>query len=181
MHGKGKIHRHVKPENVLLQSSGYIKLSDFGLTKTIDASKGDGRTYTLCGTPEFMAPEIVGAQGYAFSADWYALGVTMYELITGHTPFHNENNPIEIFRKILSGEEFIFAPTMDRQAKKLINSLTRRKVEKRMGCCPEGISKLKGHNFFHGVDWDELTDMNQETVPNGLVESFHKIEKLAKK
>jgi protein kinase A len=181
VHAEGKIHRHVKPENVLLQNDGYIKLSDFGLTKKIDASKSGGRTYTLCGTPEFMAPEIVAAQGYAFSVDWYALGVTMYELITGHTPFYNENNPIEIFRKILSAEEFNFAPTMDRSAKKLINSLTRHKIEKRMGCCPKGISKVKSHNFFSGINWEELTAMKKETVPNGLVEQFHKIEKLDKK
>lgn len=119
-----------------------------------------------------MAPEVITNLGYGYSADWYALGIIIYELINGHTPFYKETNPIEIFRKVLSAEDFTYRPQINRYTKKLITSLTRHNVDKRMGCCKKGIKRVKDHDFFKSMNWDDLIDMKKENVPNGLIESF---------
>ena len=97
MHKRDLIYRDLKPENVLLQNNGYIKLTDFGFVKKI--AKWD-RTYTLCGTPEYMAPEVIMNTGHGQAADWYTLGIFMYELLAGLPPFMH-NDTYEIFQKTL--------------------------------------------------------------------------------
>ena len=84
LHGKDLIYRDLKPENVLMQESGYLKLADFGFIKKLYKWE---RTYTFCGTPEYMAPEIIANKGYSQAVDWYALGVFLYELMVGRPPF----------------------------------------------------------------------------------------------
>lgn len=84
MHGQDLIYRDLKPENVLVQSNGYVKLTDFGFVKRL---KAWDRTYTLCGTPEYIPPEIILNVGHGRAADWYTLGIFAYELIMGRPPF----------------------------------------------------------------------------------------------
>jgi len=91
------IYRDLKPENILIQQNGYIKLADFGFIKKI---KPWERTFTLCGTPEYMAPEVIMNVGHGRAADWYTLGILLYELTVGRPPFMNDDT-FELFKIIL--------------------------------------------------------------------------------
>ena len=91
------IYRDLKPENILLNKDGYVKLADFGFVKKLKVYE---RTFTFCGTPEYLAPEIIMNTGYGQTADWYALGIFIYELIYGRPPYCS-SDPNEVFEMIL--------------------------------------------------------------------------------
>ena len=86
MHSRSIIYRDLKPENLLICDDGYLKLTDFGFAKYLNE-----RTYTLCGTPEYLAPEILLSKGHGKAADWWAVGIFIYELLTGVVPFYDED------------------------------------------------------------------------------------------
>lgn len=88
LHKKGIIHRDLKLENILIDMNGYLKIIDFGLAKMLDSGK-TGLTKTYCGTPEYLAPEMIQQTGHNFSIDWWALGILIYEMVIGVTPFFN--------------------------------------------------------------------------------------------
>ena len=87
LHSKNIIYRDLKPENILIDDEGYLKLTDFGFAKYCET-----RTYTLCGTPEYLAPEILNEKGHSFPVDWWALGILTYEMIVGFPPFYTGSN-----------------------------------------------------------------------------------------
>lgn len=91
LHSKNVIYRDLKPENLLIAPDGYLKLTDFGFAKIVE-----GRTYTLCGTPEYLAPEILTNKGHGKGVDWWTLGVLLYEMIAGIDPF-NDDDPMAIY------------------------------------------------------------------------------------
>ena len=97
-HSKNIVYRDLKPENILINMDGYMKLSDFGFAKVIEH-----RTYTLCGTPEYIAPEVLLNKGHGKPVDWWTLGILIYEMIVGYPPFVDED-PMHIYQKILSGK-----------------------------------------------------------------------------
>lgn len=99
LHSNDIIYRDLKPENILLGADGHLKLIDFGFAKHTKE-----RCWTLCGTPDYLAPEVISSKGYNKSVDWWALGVLLFEMLAGYPPFYTEeNNPIKLYEKILAG------------------------------------------------------------------------------
>ncbi|KAI9762014.1 MAG: v-type proton ATPase 16 kDa proteolipid subunit 2 [Chaenotheca gracillima] len=146
----GVAYRDLKPENLLIDADGHIKLVDFGFAKTV----GDRETYTLCGTPEYLAPEVIQSKGHGTAVDWWAFGILLYEFIVGQPPFWDEN-PIKIYEKIVN-EPVRFPRGMPSDAQDLITALCTVNRSKRLGNISGGASRVKSHHFFKGIDWEAL-------------------------
>ena len=152
-HNHNIIYRNLKPENILINKNGYIKITDFELVKKIE-----DRTYTLCGTPGYMAPEIILNTGYSMGVDWWAVGILLYEMICGVDPF-DDDSPMKIYENILEGK-IKFSSDFDDKSKSLIKHLLERDVSKRYGNLKYGVEDIKNHEFFNNLNWDKL--LNQE-------------------
>lgn len=146
LHSKDIVYRDLKPENIMIASDGYLKLTDFGFAKVLI-----GRTYTLCGTPEYLAPEIILNKGHGKSVDWWALGVLLYELLAGIDPFSDED-PMLIYQNIL-GNKIKFPRTFDSKAHSLVKHLIVEDLSKRYGNLKNDANDIKEHRFFAGLDW----------------------------
>ncbi|CAO1632721.1 unnamed protein product [Parajaminaea phylloscopi] len=151
LHDRNIVYRDLKPENLLLDADGYIKVTDFGFAKELPE---DERTFTLCGTPEFLAPEVVRGVGHGKAADWWALGILMYEMLCGYPPFWDET-PLGTYGKILAGK-FDFPSYVDAISRDLIRSLLTIDLSRRLGNLARGSGDVKNHFFFHRVDWSAL-------------------------
>ena len=132
------IYRDLKPENVLVQNNGYIKITDFGFVKRL---KAWDRTYTLCGTPEYIAPEVILNTGHGRAADWYTLGIFIYELMNGRPPFMHSDT-YEIFKMTLR-EQIPFKQDFSSDAKSLIRHLCDHDLSKRFGNLVNGTSDIQ--------------------------------------
>ena len=131
IHQKNIVYRDLKPENLLIDSQGHIKLADFGFAKVLE----NGRTFTLCGTPEYLAPEIVKGSkriGYGKSVDWWALGILLFEMLAGYPPFY-DCEPHGIYKKITAGI-IEFPRFFSLRTKDLIRKLLNPEIKYRLGC-----------------------------------------------
>eukprot|EP01069_Polyplicarium_translucidae_P004690 Polyplicarium_translucidae@DN2636_c0_g1_i1.p1 len=152
LHERNIAYRDLKPENILLDSQGYIKLIDFGCAKKVQ-----GRSYTLVGTPHYMAPEVILGKGYNATADIWAFGVCLYEFMCGPLPFGNDaEDQLEIFRAILTGKLTFPHYVNDPDATSLMKRLLCRLPEVRIGCSINGYKDIKEHAFFKDFSWDKL-------------------------
>ncbi|XP_064294385.1 microtubule-associated serine/threonine-protein kinase 4 isoform X1 [Phalacrocorax carbo] len=177
LHNYGIVHRDLKPDNLLVTSMGHIKLTDFGLSKvglmslTTNLYEGniekDAREFLdkqVCGTPEYIAPEVILRQGYGKPVDWWAMGIILYEFLVGCVPFFGDT-PEELFGQVISDEinwpEKDEAPPPD--AQDLITLLLRQNPLERLGT--GGAYEVKQHHFFKGLDWNSLLRQKAEFIP----------------
>lgn len=154
LHERDVVYRDLKPENLLLSREGHIKMTDFGFAKHIP----DNITWTLCGTPDYLAPEIIQSRGYGKAVDWYALGVLIYEMLAGYPPFYNEDH-VKLYESIVAGK-YKFPAHFDSDARDLIKHLLAGDLSKRYGNLRNGVEDIKSHAWFKGVDWTKLANRN---------------------
>ncbi|XP_030627263.1 cGMP-dependent protein kinase 2 [Chanos chanos] len=153
LHGKGIVYRDLKPENLLLDGEGYVKMADFGFAKKIGLGK---KTWTFCGTPEYVAPEVIMNKGHDFGADCWSLGILIFELLTGSPPFTG-SDPIKIYTMVLHGIERVDIPKrICKRPEDLIRRLCKLNPAERLGNKKNGIIEIKKHKWFQGFNWEGL-------------------------
>ncbi|KAJ4314249.1 cAMP-dependent protein kinase catalytic subunit [Fusarium piperis] len=150
LHSKNVIYRDLKPENLLLDRHGHLKITDFGFAKRVP-----DKTWTLCGTPDYLAPEVVSNKGYNKSVDWWSLGILIYEMLCGYTPFWDSGSPMKIYENILKGK-VKYPAYVNADAQNLLERLITADLTKRLGNLYGGPSDVKNHPWFAEVTWDRL-------------------------
>jgi serine/threonine protein kinase len=151
LHNKDYIFRDLKPENVLVDKEGYIKVADFGFAKRL---RNNTQTWTMCGTPEYLCPEIIKSAGHGKGADWWTIGVLIFELLAGHTPFYHPSH-LTMYNKIAHCR-FKHPSHFSNGAKDLISGLLCLKPTQRLGVVKGGAEKVKNHDWFTSLDFEKL-------------------------
>ncbi|KAG6403971.1 hypothetical protein SASPL_136205 [Salvia splendens] len=158
LHENRIVHRDLKPENILMDADGHIMLTDFGLSKEISESS---RSNSLCGTTEYMAPEILLSKGHNKNADWWSVGILLYEMLTGKPPFVHANRK-KLQEKIIK-EKLKLPPRLTSEAHSLLKGLLQKDAVNRLGSGPRGAEEIKSHKWFRTINWKKIEE--RELVP----------------
>ncbi|EAX95627.1 AGC family protein kinase [Trichomonas vaginalis G3] len=162
LHSKNYIYRDLKPENILVDIDGHLRLTDFGLAKRATDNES---TNSFCGTPEYIAPEMIQRLPYTKAVDWWSLGILIFEMLTGLPPFYDENVN-QMYRSILR-DEVAFPSHISLAARNLINKLLDKNPATRLGSGPTDMEEIKTHPFFKDLNWSEVEEkkVKPEWVP----------------
>ncbi|XP_065118138.1 cGMP-dependent protein kinase 1-like isoform X2 [Paramisgurnus dabryanus] len=165
LHCRGIIYRDLKPENIILDQRGYAKLVDFGFAKKVGLGK---KTWTFCGTPEYVAPEIILNKGHDVSADCWSLGILIFELLSGSPPFSG-TDPMMTYNVILRGIDMVqFPKKITKSAANMIKRLCRDNPSERLGNQKNGVKDIQKHKWFEGFNWDGIREgtLTPPLIPN---------------
>ncbi|CAK9301425.1 unnamed protein product [Gordionus sp. m RMFG-2023] len=156
LHSMGIAHRDLKPENVLLDKDGHIRITDFGLSKI--GLNGNKKTRSLCGTPAYLAPEMIGCKGYGFSVDFYALGIIMYEMLTGNEAFvYAREQRRTLCQRLFGKRKTVGITDISEEASAVLKGFLQKNPKKRLGCHPQsGFQQMVSMPFFKAIDWELL-------------------------
>jgi serine/threonine protein kinase len=153
LHSKGFVYRDLKPENVLFDRDGFLKVTDFGVVKP-GMANARTTTKTFCGTVMYMAPEVIKRQPYTKSVDWWSLGVMVWEMLTGSPPFEHDNE--KVLADMIVQNELTFPPHITPVARDFIGKLMAKEPAIRLGGGDGDWKDIKAHEFFRGLDWVKL-------------------------
>jgi serum/glucocorticoid-regulated kinase 2 len=151
LHKNKMFYRDLKPENIMVDASGHIKLTDFGLSKMVKKHKD--KAFTICGTPQYLAPEILSDEGYDGTVDWWSLGCVMFEMLSGKAPFRIPKGTYlsaDLYKKKISLPDYVTP-----EAKDLVSQLLVTNPKKRLGYGTDGAKKIKEHPYFEGINWED--------------------------
>ncbi|RLN88728.1 hypothetical protein BBJ28_00024266, partial [Nothophytophthora sp. Chile5] len=152
LHQNDIIYRDLKLENVLVDADGHVALTDFGMSK--ENMPDAARTSTFVGTYQMMAPEVFSGKSYSRAVDWWALGVMVFEMIDGRTPFNAKTN--RLIKERIVNVDLKFSPRFTEDAKDFVAQLLTKDEADRLGCGPNGFVHIQSHPWFHGLDWDDV-------------------------
>nr|AXO66326.1 40S ribosomal protein S6 kinase [Fraxinus mandshurica] len=153
LHSKGIMHRDLKPENILLDADGHAILTDFGLAKQLEEN---ARSNSMCGTVEYMSPEIILGKGHDKAADWWSVGILLFEMLTGKPPFIGGNRD-KIQQKVIK-DKIKLPAFLSSEAHSLLKGLLQKDSSKRLGSGPKGSDEIKRHKWFKLINWKKLED-----------------------
>lgn len=160
LHSQNIVYRDLKPENILIDSQGYAKITDFGLSKENILDNTSARTF--CGTPEYLAPEVLLKQGHGKAVDWWSLGALIFEMLTGLPPFYNAKDRERMFQDIMQSE-VRFPAFISQNARSLLEHLFVKDPVARLGAGPRDAEEIKEHPWFASINWARM--LNREEIP----------------
>uniref|UniRef100_A0AAR2L8B6 non-specific serine/threonine protein kinase n=1 Tax=Pygocentrus nattereri TaxID=42514 RepID=A0AAR2L8B6_PYGNA len=159
LHSRDVVYRDLKLENLMLDKDGHIKITDFGLCK--EGITNEATMKTFCGTPEYLAPEVLEDNDYGRAVDWWGLGVVMYEMMCGRLPFYNQDHE-RLFELILM-EEIRFPRSLSPDAKSLLAGLLKKDPKQRLGGSSDDAKEVMGHKFFVSITWQDV--LQKKLIP----------------
>jgi len=166
LHEKKIIFRDLKPENLLLTDKGNVKLTDMGLAKVVV-----GKTFTMCGTPDYFAPEIIASTGHTIAVDWWTLGILLFELMSGHPPFESAY-PMQTYQKVTKGiNKVSFPKNLHGPGEDIVKGLCKKEPSERLPMKKGGVNNMMSHAWYKGFKWDKMKELELEPPYKPVVKS----------